>query len=170
MPVMCCAPISRSWSSRMVLRTDRKGRSKYPEGPFWPLPYSQCRHPAFRALSGAALKVYAELHSRYQVRGDGRSNNNGSITLALGEASRLLQLGKTTVQRALMELEAAGFIFRTKRGHWYGRKAAEFRLTDCPCQGSAPSRDWQRIWLEKQNAVPERNAKHYDGSVSGPAP
>lgn len=152
----------------MTRRTNAKGRNNYPEAPYWSLPYATIRHDAFRALSGASVKVLLELRSRYQVRGDGRSNNNGDVSLALGEAATLLGLGKATVQRALVELEQVGFIERTSRGQWYGRKAATFRLTDVPCKGQPATRDWQRQHRENQSAVPIRTTRLQQGSVSEP--
>lgn len=149
-------------------RNHRNGRSKYPDGQFWQLPYKVARHDAFRALSGNAVKVLIELHCRYIVRGDG-STNNGEITLSLGEASSVLNIGKATAQRALKELETAGFIRRTRTGHWYGRQASEFELTDLPSRGKPPTRDWQHMGREKQNAVPIRTTKPLNRSVSEPA-
>lgn len=164
----CCAQKLSFWSVPMARRTGRGGRSKYPEGQYWPLPYSQAQHAAFRALSGSALKVYVELHCRYTVRGDG-SNNNGALSLSLGDAAKLLHIGKATALRALAELESAGFIAKVKEGHWYGRKAAEYRLTDQRCKDTLPTRAWQQISREKQNAVLERNISKFDGSILEPA-
>lgn len=134
----------------MPKRHDNRGRSKNPEGQYLALPYATARHAAFRALSGAALKVYIELRCRYTVKGDGRFDNNGELFLSLDEAARLLGLGKATVQRAYAELEAAGFIAMTERGHWYGRKATTWRVTDRPYKGQPASRDWQQPSVPKK--------------------
>ncbi len=110
------------------------------------MPYYIARHGAFRSLSGAALKVYVELRCRYTVRGDGRTNNNGELSLALEEGAKLLGLGKATVGRALKELEDAGFIAKMKQGQWYGRQATEWRITDLPCNGKPSTKDWEGRW------------------------
>jgi DNA-binding MarR family transcriptional regulator len=142
----------------MPNRQNQRGRSKNPDGQYWPLTYYLLKHEAWRGLSGKAIKVLCELRRRYTVKGDGKSNNNGRITLSLDEGARLLHMGKTTVQRALKELEAAGFIIKTRQGQWYGRMATEWRLTEEPYKGEPPTRDWQNIAkAKKQNSVPERS-------------
>jgi hypothetical protein len=112
------------------------------EAQFIGLPYAMVRHEVWRALSGGAVKVWLEIRARYTVRGDG-SSNNGQLTLSLDEAARILHLGKATVARALQELVDAGLLVRTKKGAWYGRKATEWRVTDCPTHGQVATRDWQ---------------------------
>lgn len=150
----------------MARRTKRNGRSKG-EGQYFALPYSMARHEAFRKLSGAAVKVFIELRCRFTVRGDG-SNNNGELTLSLDEAARLLGLGKATVQRALEELEAAGFAEKVVQGHWYGRKASQWRVTDQPFRDQPPSRDWQKPKAENQNSVLKRSMFNPDGTIRKP--
>jgi DNA-binding transcriptional MocR family regulator len=111
------------------------------------------RSDAWRSLSGAGVKIYLELRCRFTIRGDGRANNNGELSLSLDEAARLLGLSKSTVARALAELEAAGFIAMTKAGHWYGRKATQYRITDEPWNGQPPTREWKER-ERKANATP----------------
>jgi len=118
-------------------RVDATGRSIEPEQ-FMPLPYATVRSPAWRTLSGPAVKVWIELRARYN------GSNNGKLTLSLDEGARQLRMGKNTVRRALDELESRGFIALLRRGQWYGRKASEWRVTDRPCDGHPPTRDWQR--------------------------
>lgn len=127
----------------MARRHNAKGRSQNPGAPYWQVNYGMAQHEAFRSLSGSAVKVLIELHTRYHVRGDGRTSNNGTISLSLDEGSRILGLGKATVGRALQELERRGFIAKTRQGHWYGRMATEWRLTDLPSNDSHATRDWQ---------------------------
>jgi hypothetical protein len=121
--------------SRKGRKTNRKGRSTGEEQ-FIGLPHNQVRSDAFRSLSGAAVKVYLELHSRFW------GGNNGELSLSLEEGSRLLGLGKSTIKRALEELEAKGFIALVKRGQFMGRRASEYRLTIKPCNGHLATRDW----------------------------
>ena len=147
-------------------RHKRNGRSKG-QGQFVPLAYSMLRHDSWRTLSGRAIKVWLEIRSRYTVRGDG-SNNNGTLTLSLDEAARILKMGKATVLRAFEELEAAGFLVKVKPGQWYGRKATEWRVTDMPFGGEPPSRDWQFKNDEKQKSVSKRSMFNPDGTIRKP--
>ncbi|MEO0544415.1 MAG: helix-turn-helix domain-containing protein [Pseudomonadota bacterium] len=149
-------------------RHNAKGRSKV-DGQYIPLPYSMVRHAAWRSLSGGAVKVWLEIRSRYTVRGDG-CDNNGELTLSLNEAARLLGMSKTTVQRAIAELKAKGFLEEITEGHWYGRKATEWRVTDCRYKGHPPSREWQKPTGEKQQSVPRRSMFNPDGTKSVPKP
>jgi hypothetical protein len=116
----------------------RKGRSKH-GGQFVPISYVMAVSPAWRALSGNAIKVYIELRRRYN------GGNNGDLSLSLDEGARLLSIGKATVARALRELEEKGFTRLTQRGHWYGRKASTFAVTDRPV-GTHPAGNRWRIW------------------------
>lgn len=163
----------------MARKANAKGRSKTPDAPYWIVPYSLLKHPAWRGLSGSALKVLCELHSRFQMYGDGNSNN-GMISLSLDEGARLLGMGKATVDRALKELVEIGFIAMTRRGHWYGRKATEWRLTDKPTKSEAPTRDWQQKQHPRKTergskadhiATPTGPSKNRDNDLrSGPEP
>lgn len=105
--------------------------------PYIPLPYVTLHHPAWRDLSGAAIKVFLELRSRY----DGQ--NNGQLFVSGDEAARLLGMSKSTVMRAFADLEAHGFIRKVRQGQWYGRLATTWRVTDKPHQGNLATRDWQ---------------------------
>lgn len=137
----------------MANRHNKKGRSKR-EGQYVPLPYSMLKHPAWRALSPAATKTWLELRCRYN------GSNNGKLSLSLEDGAKHLHLSKTTVARALKELEAAGFIVKTKQGHWHGRQATEWRVTDESCDGNFATRDWQKLAV-----VPNKNKTRYrDGT------
>ena len=83
------------------------------------------------------MKVWLELRSRYNA------GNNDKLSLSLEEGAKLLGMSKTTVGRASEELEEAGFIVKARQGQWYGRLATEWRVTDQPCNGHPPTRDWQ---------------------------
>ncbi len=131
---------------------DRKGRSKRGER-FVPIPYTMLRSDAWRSLSGAAVKVYVELRSRYN------GGNNGDLSLSMDEAKRLLHLGKATVSRAFIELEEKGFIRKTRSGHWYGRLATTWAVSDRPHGTHSPTNTW-KIWQPKNNSsVPRRNRR-----------
>ena len=101
------------------------------------LSYRMLRSDAWRSLGGPAVKVFFELRSRFN------GTNNGQLTLSLDEAMRLLKIGKTTVMRALRELEQKGFVVMTKRGQWYGRQASEYAVTDKPVNGVLATNAWK---------------------------
>lgn len=66
--------------------------------------------PAWRSLSGAAVKVFLEVRCRFH------GANNGSLSLSLEQAADLLGLGKATVHCAFKELQDKGFVVCTRRG------------------------------------------------------
>ena len=123
------------------------------EGQYAPLYYSFLRSPAWRSLSGPAVKVWLELHTRFN------GGNNGKLTLSLNEARSLLGLGKSTVQRAFYELQEKGFIALMKSGSWYHRQAHEWRLTTKPMQLTSgkqlATNDWYNWKPEKTERGPE---------------
>lgn len=117
-------------------RVDATGRSKG-DGQYAPLPYALLQSPVWRALGGAAVKVWLELRSRFN------GGNNGRLTLSLEEAAPLLRLGKATVLRAFNELVEAGLVVQTRRGRWYGRLASEWAVTDRGTDSAPPSNAWR---------------------------
>jgi hypothetical protein len=75
----------------------RQGSSKgkrSQDGQYIPLSYAQLKSTAWRSLSGAAVKVWLELHTRYN------GGNNGTVRLSLNEAVKALGISKGTAQRA----------------------------------------------------------------------
>ena len=104
---------------------------------------------AWPSRSGSAVKVWVELHTR------DNGGNNGKLSLSLDEASRLLGLGKATVDRAFKELDKKGFVRLKKRGHWYGRKASEHVMTHKPSDGLSGTNEWRR-WQLTAEAHPRR--------------
>lgn len=117
-------------------KINAKGRNDTEQ--YLPIPYSMANHPAFRSLSGSALKVWIELRSKFN------GSNNGKLSLSFQDAATKLGLSKTTVGRAFKELQEKGFIVKQRAGHWYGRKAAEYQITDKPFNGKIPTRAWQQ--------------------------
>lgn len=118
------------------------GKSKRrEEGQYVPLPYAQLKSPAWRSLSGAAVKLWLELHTRYN------GGNNGCLRLSYAEATDALGIGKATVKRAYAELVAHGFLALEKEGNFYYRLAHEWRLTTKSMHGAkgkkVPSHDWR---------------------------
>lgn len=118
------------------------GKSKRrSEGQYLPLPYAQLKSQAWRTLSGSAVRLFLELHTRYN------GGNNGKLTLSYAEAAEALVMGKATVQRAYHELMEHGFLALEKEGNWYHRQAHEWRLTTKSMHGAkgkvAPTHDWR---------------------------
>ncbi|WOI55589.1 helix-turn-helix domain-containing protein [Palleronia sp. LCG004] len=120
---------------------------KHREGQYAPLPYALLKSDAWRSLSGAAVRVFLELHTRYN------GSNNGNVRLSFAEAGRALGIGKATVQRAYDELIDKGLLRLESEGNWYHRKAHEWRLTTKPVQkikGQEPaSNEWRNYRLPK---------------------
>lgn len=111
------------------------------EGQYLPLPYTQLKSAAWRGLSGSAVRLWLELHTRYN------GGNNGTLTLSYAEAGEMLGMGKATVQRAYAELVAKGFLALEREGNWYNRRAHEWRLTTKPMQNAKgkvlATQDWR---------------------------
>jgi len=89
-------------------------------------------------LSGAAVKVFLELRTRFH------GANNGKLILSLEEAAALLGLGKATVLRALQELQDKGLVVCTRKGQWYGRLASTWAVTDQRIDGVGATHDWRK--------------------------
>ena len=133
---------------------DQRGDSKR-EGQYFKLFYIMAHSAAFRSLSGGALKVLVELRCRFN------GGNNGKLFLSYQEAADMLGMSKSTAARAFAELKEKGFIKQARPGHFYGRRAAEWILTDCPYEGHQATRDWQAWRPQKQGkskqSVPGRH-------------
>ncbi|WP_299898976.1 helix-turn-helix domain-containing protein [uncultured Ruegeria sp.] len=160
----------------MSRRRSPKGK-RSDDGQYVPLPYAMIKSPAWRALSGPAVKLWLELHSRYN------GGNNGKVFLSMNEAAEILGLGKATVQRAFEDLQNKGFLVLEQEGNWYHRRAHEWRLTTKATQTrsgkKAATNDW-RFWQSKKSkrgsetdpsassVVPFENPKTSHGSKSEP--
>jgi hypothetical protein len=64
-------------------------------------------------------------------------------------------MGKSTAARAYDELELKGFLVKIQAGHWYGRLATTWRVTDKGTYGEAPTYDWRRWRPPANGAKPE---------------
>lgn len=121
----------------MPKKHDQTGRSLNQEGQYIKLPHRFLKSAAWRTLSGAGAKVYLELHTRFN------GNNNGKLFVSLDNAAAELGLSKSTVTRAFRELEAHGFIAKTKSGSWIKGQATEWRLTAQANRGQQPTNEWK---------------------------
>ena len=128
---------------RRQANVNATGRNKHEQ--YMIVPYVMVRSPAWRNLSGPALKVLFELRARFN------GSNNGELFLSLDEAARILHIGKTTAMRAYKELEQKGFIRMMERGQWYGRKATKYAITEKPLEGKPATQDWKNWKPKKTN-------------------
>lgn len=131
-------------SFNMPKKHDKTGRSLYPEGQFVLLPYRLLKSDAWRSLSGGSIKVYLELHTRFNGK------NNGQLFVSLDNAAKALGLSKSTVQRAFQELEEHGFIVKTTAGSWYKGKATEWRLTTQTYKNQSKTDDWKNFTAKEK--------------------
>jgi IclR helix-turn-helix domain len=132
-------------------RVNQKGRSEGEQ--YAVVTYAMLHSAAWRSLSGAAVKVFLELRTRFY------GGNNGRLILSLEEASRLLGLGKGTVHRALGELQDKGLVIRTKKGHWYGRQASTWAVVDKPIEGMGAVQGW-KTWQPPPPKAKPQKTKH----------
>lgn len=121
---------------------DKTGRSKG-EGQYMNLPYRMVQSAAWRSLSGAAVKVWLELRTRFH------GSNNGDLHVSYGEAAELLGMSRSSVGRAFEELQVKGFVVKTRQGHFYRSHANEWRVTDLKYGTENASRDWE-AWLPEE--------------------
>ena len=131
-----------------------KGRGK---DQYVALPYAILKSPAWRSLSGAAIKVWCELHTRYN------GGNNGKLTLSMNEAVEALGISKSTAQRAFAELQDKGFIALHTPGNWYSRRAHEWRLTTKPmhrAKAVVPATNEWRDWRPMDQPEGPEKTKH----------
>lgn len=141
---------------------NQTGRSKG-DGQYAQLSYDMLHSLAWRSLSGAAVKVWLELRTRFH------GTNNGALIFSLDEASRLLSLGKTTVQRALAELQDKGFVICTRKGQWYGRLASTWATTEKSINGALATNAW-KTWRPNPATVGSRVHKKTEiGPVADPS-
>ncbi|SLN34494.1 hypothetical protein ROA7450_01555 [Roseovarius albus] len=154
----------------------RKGK-RSEDGQYVNVPYAMIKSEAWRSLSGTAMRLWFELHCRYN------GGNNGRLTLSYAEAADLLGIGKASAQRAYQELVEKGFLAMEQEGNWYHRRAHQWRLTTKPMQRAkgreTPTQDWRSWRAEKtkrgsemepsgSSVVPFENPKPAHGSISEP--
>ncbi len=154
-----------------------KSNKRKGEGQYAPLTYGMLKSDAWRDLSGAAVKLFLELHTRFN------GSNNGNVRLSYGEAAEALGMGKATVQRAFGDLMAKGFVALEKEGNWYHRQTHEWRLTTKPTQRAkgreSATNEWHRYRREKTErgsnteqkggaVVPFENRQRVSGSKPEP--
>ena len=112
---------------------------------FVKLTYPLIESQAWRWLRPISQSVYIELRRRFN------GSNNGKISFSLGEGARILRASKSSIQKALVELEEHGFIKLVKKGYFTRRMASEYALTDEQLDGHPPTKEWQRWQPTKAN-------------------
>lgn len=122
--------------------------------------FAKLDHSLMDAMTTAKLSIGArwvmvELIRRYT------GVNNGKIYLPTREAAHCMGTHRHTVGKYYQELKAAGFIVETQMHHLgvdgLGR-ATEWRLTHLPCDGKAPTRDFEKTKpLSKKLTTPVEN-------------
>ena len=105
---------------------------------FVKLTYPLIESQAWRWLRPISQSVYIELRRRYN------GLNNGRISLSLSEAAHILKASKSSISKALKQLETHGFIKLIKKGYFTGRMASEYALTDEQLDGYPPTREWKQ--------------------------
>ena len=105
---------------------------------FVKLTYPLLESEAWRWLRPISQSVYIELRRRYN------GLNNGRISLSLSESAHILKASKSSISKALKQLETHGFIKLIKKGYFTGRMASEYALTDEQLDGYPPTREWRR--------------------------
>ena len=112
---------------------------------FVKLSYPLIESEAWRWLRPISKAVYIELRRRYN------GLNNGKISLSLSEAAHILKASKSTISKALNQLETHGFIKLIKKGYFTRRMASEYALTDEQLDGYPPTREWRQWQPTKPN-------------------
>ena len=86
-------------------------KDKPTSGAFLALPMALLHCPKFRALSANGVKLLLDIGSQYNGK------NNGDLTAAWKHMKPKGWRSQTTLNRAKVELLAAGFIAETRKGH-----------------------------------------------------
>lgn len=112
-------------------------------GGFIQLPASMVKSEQFRALSPNARWLAMELKLRWFEK-------KGVVHMSVRDASDALGFSSTTPgERALAELESAGFIRLIAESTFLGRKSREWALTWESLNGHEPSDEWLSVPAEK---------------------
>lgn len=72
-------------------------------------------------------------------------NRNGRIGMSHSKAAQIAQVNKATAGKYLDELMVRGFLEMRNHEMWKERKAREYRITLCYCEGRAPTEEF-RNW------------------------
>lgn len=114
-----------------------KGRRR--TTPFVMIEHRLLDSQAWAGLSGTAAKLLLRMARLY----DG--SNNGAIVLGERQAADTIGVSRATIGKAFDELEVAGFIVATARGHFAVklRQATTWRLTFQPTAQKPATHDYR---------------------------
>jgi DNA-binding transcriptional regulator YhcF (GntR family) len=108
---------------------------------------------AWKSLTANARAIYIEIASRY----GGPGSNNGRIPYSVRDAAKSVKIGKSTVAKAIRQLQDRGFIVEVTKGAFSRkvRHATEWRLTEFSCDitDALATREYLH-WPQIQNTVP----------------
>jgi hypothetical protein len=147
-------------------KPNKSGRSGH-VGKHVQLPEFMLASPAWRSLNPAARVLYVELRRIYNGK------NNGFLALSVRDAAERCAVNKDTASKAFAALIDRGFIDLATPASFgtNGRHAAEYRLTDWPCNrtNQRPSKAFM-AWVENAEARPKRGDKpvRNEGTQSQP--
>ncbi len=104
------------------------------------LKFGMMDSPAWRALSGDAVKLLLAVWRRYN------GHNNGEISYGIREAAELLDRDKNTIMRRFQELVDKGFLAIESKGAFSvkTKMATVWRITLEPAGGTPATLDYQR--------------------------
>jgi hypothetical protein len=115
------------------------------------------RSPAWLSLSAPALKLYVELRLNWRHKDP---NSNGDLYVSLIDAEKKLRLSRPRAVRGFAELEAKGFIVKTRKGEAgrlprsattenggvaHSRRATRWALTDEPYNCKPPTHAYEKL-------------------------
>lgn len=116
-----------------MARSRLKSKGRTDRGGFIAIPNALHDYPAFSELSGTALKVLLGLARQY------RGANNGDLSASHTQAAKWGVGSKTSLAKALSDLQKHGLIIRTREGVFInpGGRCALYALAwrpvdDCP--------------------------------------
>lgn len=115
---------------------------------------------AYRDLSTVAKCLLEEFQRIY------RRGRNGTLSISVKRASKLLHVHKDTAGKAFYELAEHGFIAPKKGSNWRERLAREWALTFEELSGREPTDDWKK-WEPGKPVVKLYMKERYKKSKSG---
>lgn len=134
----------------MSRRSRDRFKSRQDMGWFFRMPVTVLDSPAYRALTFKARALLLDLGAQY------RGHNNGDFAAPWSMMKTRGWKSKDTLQNALRELLASGFIVQTRQGGlhcpslfavtWIGIDECGGKL-DVP-SNPVPSNDWRRARIE----------------------
>jgi len=144
----------------MSKRGDYRGKKGGKNSPrFVQLHLSLMKTDAWQDLDPVSRALYVEIKARF----DG--SNNGSIGLGCRDAARALNIGKSTVSRAIQSLEDHGFIRKGTLSSFNtnGRQVTEWRLTELldDRNNAPPSREFQEWKFKSRSGASKKQSQNH---------